>query len=124
MSSAAKSLFVFGIYVVAAGGGLLLMPGLVLTTLGFPQAADGWVRVVGALAIIVGAYHIVGARNDFLPYIRASIWGRFAFAVLLGGLVAASFMPRSLLLFAVIDLAGAIWTAVALRQTVVGATAA
>ena len=124
MSSAAKSLFVFGIYVVAAGGGLLLMPGLVLTTLGFPQAADGWVRVVGALAIIVGAYHIVGARNDFLPYIRASIWGRFAFAVLLGGLVAASFMPRSLLLFAVIDLAGAIWTAVALRQTVVAATAA
>ena len=124
MSRAAKSLFVFGIYVVAAGGGLLLMPGLVLTTLGFPQAADGWVRVVGALAIIVGAYHIVGARNDFLPYIRASIWGRFAFAVLLGGLVVASFMPRSLLLFAVIDLAGAIWTAVALRQTVVAATAA
>jgi hypothetical protein len=124
MSTAAKSLFVFGIYAVAAGAGLLLMPGLVLGTLGFPQALDGWVRVVGALAIIVGAYHIVGARNDLLPYIRASIWGRIGFAVLLAGLVVLSLMPRSLLLFAAIDLAGAVWTAVALRQTIVTTSAA
>ncbi len=123
MSTAAKSLFVFGIYAVAAGAGLLLMPGLVLGTLGFPPAQDGWVRVVGALAIAVGAYHIVGARNDLVPYIRATVWGRIGFAVLLGGLVIASVMPRSLLLFAAIDVAGAVWTAVALRQAAVTASA-
>ena len=124
MSSGAKSLFVFGIYAVAAGVGLLVMPSLILGILGFPAPQDGWVRVVGALAIFVGAYHIVSARNDLLPYIRASIWGRIGFAVLLGGLVAASLMPRSLLLFAVIDLAGAIWTAIALRQAPATASAA
>jgi len=116
MSPAAKSLFAFGIYAVAAGTGLLLVPGLVLGTLGFPPAQDGWVRVVGVLAIVVGAYHIVGARNNLLPYIRASVWGRIAFAILLGSLVVASVMPTSLLLFAVIDLAAAVWTAIALRS--------
>ena len=116
MSPPAKSLFVFGIYAVAAGVGLLVMPGLVLETLRFPPAQDGWVRVVGALAIAVGAYHIVGARNNLLPYIRASVWGRIGFAVLLGSLVVASAMPPSLLLFAAIDFAAAVWTALALRR--------
>jgi hypothetical protein len=124
MSPAAKSLFVFGIYAVAAGAGLLLMPGLVLGTLGFPPAQDGWVRVVGVLAIVVGAYHIVGARNELLPYIRATVWGRIGFAVLLGSLVLTSVMPMSLLLFAAIDLAAAIWTAIALRRAPSAAPAA
>jgi hypothetical protein len=124
MSPAAKSLFVFGIYAVAAGAGLTLMPGLVLQTLGFPPAQDGWVRVVGALAIVVGAYHIVGARNNLLPYIRASVWGRIGFAVLLGSLVVSSVMTMSLLLFAAIDLAGAVWTAIALRRAPAAAAAA
>ncbi len=117
MSPAAKSLFVFGIYAVAAGAGLLLVPSLVLSTLGFPPGQDGWVRVVGVLAIVVGAYHIVGARNNLLPYIRASVWGRIGFAVLLGSLVVTSVMPTSLLLFAAIDLAAAVWTATTLRPS-------
>jgi hypothetical protein len=124
VNPAAKSLFAFGIYAVAAGAGLLLVPGLVLGTLGFPPAQDGWVRVVGVLAIVVGAYHTVGARNDLVPYIRATVWGRIGFAVLLGSLVVASVMPRSLLLFAVIDLAGAVWTAIALRRVPTNSPAA
>jgi hypothetical protein len=124
MNTPAKSLFVFGIYAVAAGVGLVLVPGLVLGTLGFPPAQDGWVRVVGALAIAVGAYHVVAARNDLVPYIRATVWGRIGFAVILGGLVTASTMPKSLLLFAAIDVGGAVWTAVALRGATVTASAA
>jgi len=66
--------------------------------------------------MIVGAYHIVSARHNLLPSIRASVWGRVAFAVLLASLVVASVMPMALLLFAAIDLGGAAWTAIALRQ--------
>ena len=124
MNTPAKSLFVFGIYAVAAGVGLVFVPGLVLGTLGFPPAQDGWVRVVGALAIAVGAYHVVAARNDLVPYIRATVWGRIGFAVILGGLVTASAMPKSLLLFAAIDVGGAVWTAVALRGATITASAA
>ena len=73
MSAAAKSLFAFGIYAVVAGATLIIVPNLLITTLGFPPARDGWVRVVGALALFVGTYHIVCARNELLAYIRATV---------------------------------------------------
>ena len=116
MSAAAKSLFAFGIYAVAAGAGLALMPNVVLATLTFPAAADGWIRVVGVLAVFVGIYHMVAARNELRPYIAASVWVRIAFALALATLVVASLMPAPLLILAAVDVAGAIWTALALRD--------
>ena len=117
MSPAAKSLFAFGIYAVAAGAGLVLVPSVVLALLGFPTPTDGWIRVVGTLAVFVGIYHIVAARNELRPYIRASVWARIAFAASLSMLVVTSLMPASLLLFAALDVAGAVWTAVAMRKS-------
>ena len=116
MHGAARSVFVFGIYAIIAGIGLLLLPGVVLATLRFPPAQDGWVRVVGALAIFVGVYHVVGAQNELVPYIRATVWGRIGFAIVLAALVVIRWMPASLLLFAGVDLAGAVWTAITLRR--------
>jgi len=124
MSAAAKSLFAFGIYVVVAGAGLLIAPSLILGTLRFPPAQDGWIRVVGALALFVGIYHIVAARNELLPYIKATVWARAAFVMVLVALVLSSLMPAPLLLFAAVDLAGALWTGVALRRVRVPAPAA
>lgn len=116
MTNAARSVFVFGVYAALAGLSLVLVPGVVLSVLGFPPAADGWVRVVGVLAVCVGAYHVVSARNELRPYLRASVGVRLGFAMGLAGLVVTSQMPRALLLFAAVDLLGAIWTAVALRS--------
>lgn len=116
MSSAARSLFVFGIYAVCAGAGLLLTPGIVLNLLGFPPVADGWVRVVGTLAIFLGTYHIIASRNELAPYISASVWVRIAFSVVIAGLVVSRQMPAPTLIFAAADLLGAIWTWVALRS--------
>ena len=115
MSAAGKTLFAFGIYAVAAGAGLVLMPDVVLGILGFPPAGDGWIRVVGTLAVFVGIYHMVAARNELRAYIAASVWVRLAFASTLAVLVAASLMPPPLLMLAAVDVAGAIWTAFALR---------
>ena len=116
MSAAARSLYVFGGYAILAGIGLVIMPALVLGTLGFPPAGDEWVRVVGVLAMCVGTYHLVAGRYELVPYIRASVPVRFAFAVALACLVYSGVMPRALLLFAAIDLLGAAWTGFALRS--------
>ena len=116
MSAAAKSLFAFGIYAVVAGATLIIVPNLLITTLGFPPARHGWVRVVGALALFVGIYHIVCARNELLAYVRATVWARLGFAAVLALLVITSQMPVPLLLFAAIDVAGALWTGVSLRR--------
>jgi hypothetical protein len=117
MSSPARSLFVFGVYVVVAGAGLMLVPSLVLSMLGAAVPLEtGWVRVVGTLAIFVGIYHIVAARNELLPYIKATVWARVGFAVLLSVVIITSRMSTSLLLFAAIDLAAAAWTGLSLRR--------
>lgn len=123
MSAAARSLFVFGVYAILAGLGLALLPDVVLRLLRFPPAGDGWVRVVGVLASVVGIYHVLAARHELLPYIRATVAVRVAFALGVAGLVAASLMPMPLLLFGAIDVLGAIWTALALRSQAARVTA-
>ena len=115
MSAPARSLFVFGLYAIVAGLGLVLTPTLVLDLLRFPPATDGWVRVVGVLAACVGIYHVVAARTEWLPYLRASVPVRLGFALALGALAATGQMPGALLLFAAVDILGAVWTAFALR---------
>lgn len=116
MTSAARSLFAFGVYAILAGLSLVLAPGLALSVLGFPPAADGWVRVAGVLAVCLGAYHVLSARSELRPYLRASVAVRLGFAAAVAGLVVLAHMPRALLLLAAVDVLGAVWTAVALRR--------
>jgi hypothetical protein len=115
MSRAAFSLFVFGSYVAVSGIVILAVPRLLMSALHLPAAADGWVRLVGLLALVIGAYDTVGGRAGLLPYIRASVWVRFGFAGGTIALVTAGQMPPVLLAFGAADAAGAVWTMLALR---------
>jgi hypothetical protein len=115
MSSAGRSLFAFGVYVVIAGLSLAIVPALVLAVLRFPPATDGWIRVVGVLALCIGSFHIVGARNELLPYIRATVYARTGLAFIFIIFVVTAIMPAPLLVFAGADAIGAAWTALALR---------
>jgi hypothetical protein len=45
MSKAAKSIFIFGLYLGLAGIALVLIPNLLLRVFGVPAAQDVWVRV-------------------------------------------------------------------------------
>ncbi|HEX8171471.1 MAG TPA: hypothetical protein VF824_13105 [Thermoanaerobaculia bacterium] len=115
MSRAARSLFVFGIYVLAVGVAFVLAPAAVIALLHLPPVADGWARVVGLLALVIGGYDVVGSRAECLPYIRASVYLRLGFAIGVIALVATRQMPPAALPLGAIDLAGAAWTALALR---------
>ena len=115
MSRAARSLFAFSIYVLVASLSFLAAPATMVDLLRLPPASDGWVRVVGLLALVIGAYDLVGSRAGLLPYIRASVWVRFGFAAGVVLVVASGQMPASLLVFGAIDAAGATWTALALK---------
>ena len=89
MDSAAKSVFVFGLYLFLVGLGLLAAPNAVLAPLGFPPAEETWLRVVGVLALVIAAYYILAARSGltvffrWTVYIRAAVFVAFAALVLL-----------------------------------------
>lgn len=116
MTPAARSLHVFGLYLVGAGCLLMLMPALLLAPLGLPAPADVWARVAGMLAAFLGIYYLLGARSELLSFMRASVWVRLSVIVILGAFVAAGLAPLPLLAFGVIDLAAAAWTWLALRS--------
>lgn len=117
MHPAAASIKYFGLYVVVTGIGLMLAPGLVFAPLGIAAPTEVWIRVVGALALVLGYYYWVCGNANVVAFFQATVRGRVAFAVLMVLLIVLFAAPMQLLLFAAVDLAGAAWTAWALRQS-------
>lgn len=115
MHPASMSVKLFGLYVSLTGVGLLLAPAAVLSLLGIAAPTDVWIRVVGALATVLGSYYwVCGAAGD-VHFMRISVIGRFVFAALCLALVLTVSAPPQLLLFGAIDIAGALWTSRGLR---------
>jgi hypothetical protein len=116
MSRVARSVVVFGSYVFLLGVLLLVIPHVVLVPFGFPRPEEPWVRVLGVVVAILGAYYIAAARTETVAFMRWTIAGRFGVLVGFTAIVLAGWSPPALLVFGVIDAAGALWTARALRS--------
>ena len=116
MSGAARSLFCFGIYVLGLSVLLLVSPNLVLTSFGFAPTQEVWIRVVGMLLAFLGTYDVLAGWTELREFIRWSVPIRMSIIVFFVVFVALGFEKPALLLFAGVDLAFAIWTAVALRR--------
>ena len=56
MSKAARSVFVFGIYLIVLGLGLLLFPNSLLGIISIPSTTEPWIRVVAMLLLILAYY--------------------------------------------------------------------
>lgn len=117
MMSPASTIRVFGSYVLLAGFMLLIAPQMLLLPLGFADATDVWVRVLGAVTVVLGYYYHACAATAHRGLFAALVRGRLAFSVMLAGLVLAGLGPWMLLLFALIDVLCALWTWAALRRT-------
>lgn len=116
MTPTARTSLVFGIYVVAVGVVVLFAPNLLLSIFTLPTTSEVWIRVVGALAVPLGFYYIEAARAGGTFYFRVSVWGRVFFALSVVTFVVLGLTRWPLLLFGLIDLGGAGWTAIELRR--------
>jgi hypothetical protein len=116
MTPAARSLFIFGIYVFVVGVAFIVAPGPLMALLHLPPATVGWARVVGLLALVIGSYDAVAGRSGNAAHIRASIPVRIGFATGTALLVLFAQMPPLILLLGATDVAGAVWTTIALRS--------
>ncbi|HUM00984.1 MAG TPA: hypothetical protein VL084_01780 [Thermoanaerobaculia bacterium] len=115
MSQATTSIRVFAVYLVILGATLVAAPDLVLAPFGIPHSPEGWIRVIGVLAAVLGLYYFVAARFELVPFYRATVFGRIFVFLSFGALALFGFAPTSLALFGTVDLAGAVWTAAGLR---------
>lgn len=116
MNHAAGSVFVFGLYLVLVGIGLIAAPNTVLGPLGFPASSEVWPRVVGVLALCLSYYYIAAARTGLTAFFRWTVQVRLGVFVVFAVFVLLHLAPAPLLLLGTVDLLAAIWTAVALRS--------
>ena len=72
--------------------------------------------MVGILALALGIGDVLAGRDLVASLIHWSIWRRLAAGVGIGLLVLLGLAPAALLLFAAVDIAAALWTAMALRR--------
>ena len=117
MSNSARSMFVFGIYVLVLGITLLVAPNILLALFGLPATDQVWIRVVGMLLCLLAFYYIQAARNELAAFFRWTVYTRASVIVFFIVFVALGLAKPVLILFGGIDLLGAIWTALALRSS-------
>jgi uncharacterized membrane protein len=116
MSGAAKSLFVFAIYLCGLGLILLLVPNLLLQVFGVPPTNEVWIRINGMFLLCLSFYYIRAARSELTDFIRWTVWTRVAVIFYFAAFVLFVAAPKALLLFGLIDLLSAIWTWLALKR--------
>jgi hypothetical protein len=116
MSKAAISLLVFGIYVALNGLGFLLAPNLVLGLFGLPATTEPWIRIVAMLSLILAYLYIQAARKEMTEFFALTVHARAAVIAFTLAFAALGLAPPTLIVLGAVDLAGAIWTALALRS--------
>ena len=117
MSNSARSVFVFGLYLVVVGIALLIVPNLVLGTLFLPSTTEVWIRVVGMLTLFLSFYFIQAARKEMTDFFQWTVYVRSTTILFLIAFVLLGFASPFLIPFGVVDLLAAIWTGMALRSS-------
>jgi hypothetical protein len=94
---------------------LLIAPNFLLGLFGIPETTEVWIRVVGMLVLILGAYYFHASRNELEVFFKISVPGRFSVLAFLIAFVLLGFAPPVLIVFGLIDSAAALWTMLSLR---------
>jgi len=116
MTSTAKSIFYYSFYMLGMGLGLLFIPNLILGIFGFDPAKNIWIRILGLFTFCAGMLYFYCGRTNQAGFFRISVTERIVFFFGIVGIVL--FLPASplLALLGSVDLFGALWTALTLRN--------
>lgn len=116
MSAAAKSVCYFGFYLYVVGITLIVAPNFLLSTLQLPTTSEVWIRVVGVLTLCIAYYyHRTGAGN-ISAFFKYTVTARIFVCLAFIAFVLLNYVSPLLIGFGIVDLAGALWTWMALKK--------
>ncbi len=116
MSKGARSVLIFGIYLAFLGGTLIVVPNLLLAAFSVPLTKEIWIRIVGTLLVGISFFYIQAVRAEFTAFFRWTVYARIGVFVSFVCFVVLGLAPSTLILFGLVDLTGAVWTAKSLRS--------
>jgi hypothetical protein len=73
MTRPAKTIVVFGLYLVLTGIVLLSTPDVLLTLLRAEPTEEPRIRVFGAVVAVLGYYYVTAAGNELASFFRATL---------------------------------------------------
>ena len=117
MNKSTLSIFVFGLYLIALGMILVVIPNSLLEIFQVPSTNEVWIRVDGMLVFLLGIYYILAARKEMIDFFLWTVYLRPLVILFFIAFVLLDFVSPMLILFGVVDLLGAIWTGLALRAS-------
>jgi hypothetical protein len=109
MSPAARTVHLFGLYLVAVGVALIVIPNVLAGVFGIPPTDEPWIRMLGLLVLGLAGYYLVAARSELTVFFQASVTGR----VLIGAgliVIVSLWGYWMAVVFGLTDIAGALWT--------------
>lgn len=116
MNSAAKSVYYFGFYLLILSAALTVFPNLLLSTFLLPETNEVWIRVVGVLVFNIGILYVVMAPTNHNLFLTVTVYLRASILVWFIAFVVIGWAPTMLIMFGVVDLAGALWTYLELKK--------
>ena len=116
MSKAARSLFVYALYLIVVGFCFLMIPNTILGFFRFPWTPQIWIRVVGMLLLFLAVYYIQVARIDLREFMRTTVFTRVSITGFFTIFVVLGLAEPTLLLYAAVELLFALWTWYSLRR--------
>jgi len=117
LSAPAKTVFVFGVYLLLLGAVRILAPNTLLALFRIAPTSEVWIRVLGMIVLILGAYYVLASLAEMRAFMRWTVALRATVPVFFLAFILAGLGPAVLILFGLVDLAGACWTAWALRNS-------
>ena len=115
-AGAARSVLVFGVYMVVEGAILVIAPNALLEPLGLGRSVEVWPRAVGVALLVLGLYYVLAARIGLVPFFRFTVLGRALQLVVFTGLVVAGVASWRVLPTSLFEASSAVWTFVELRR--------
>ena len=115
-SASAFTVKFFGIYALLTGLNLMFAPNMLLGMFGIPETSEVWIRVVGVLAFNIGIYYWYAAKCEAKAFFEATVYARGFVFIAFATFAALGLVNKALILFGCVEVAGAIWTWLALRK--------
>jgi hypothetical protein len=115
MTPAARSIYIFGLYLVVLGAILIGTPNTLLALVRIQPTTEPWIRVAGVPIMAMGMLFLANARAEQTAFMRTSVWVRLFPVIAFIVFALLKIVPPVVVLFGVVDAAAAAWTYMALR---------
>jgi len=116
MTAPSKTIYYFGFYLLLTGLILIAAPNFLLSLFRIETTSESWIRVLGAVIVDIGFLYIYMAAANHTLFLTLTVFARYSILVWFSAFTLLGWAPPQLVLFGLIDAAGATWTYLALRS--------